>query len=85
MQVDAGRRADEAMFGEGGGRVVASCDPSTVDAITALAGDGVTVTVIGAVGSEEVSVDAGGSTARVSLHDLAQVWEGSIPAALEAA
>ena len=84
VSIDAGRRADEAMFGEGGGRVVASCDPANVDAITALAGDGVTVTVIGAVGGDEVSVDAGGSTARVSLHDLAQVWEGSIPAALEA-
>jgi len=84
VAIDAGRRADEAMFGEGGGRVVASCDPANVDAITALAGDGVTVTVIGAVGGDEVSVDAGGSTARVSLHDLAQVWEGSIPAALEA-
>ncbi len=85
VQVPAGRRADEAMFGEGGGRVVASCDPAHVDAITALAEAGVEVTVIGTVGGDEVSVDAGGSTARVSLRDLAQVWEGSIPAALEAA
>ncbi|MFM9018385.1 MAG: phosphoribosylformylglycinamidine synthase subunit PurL [Actinomycetota bacterium] len=85
VQVHAGRRADEALFGEGGGRVVASCDPANVRTITALATGGVTVTVIGTVGGDEVSVEAGGSTARVSLHDLAEVWEGSIPAALEAA
>ena len=84
VAIDAGRRADEAMFGEGGGRVVASCDPADVDAIAAHAGDGVAVTVIGTVGGDDVAIDAGGSTARLSLRDLAAVWEGSIPAALEA-
>jgi len=84
VAVPAGRRADEAMFGEGGGRVLASCHPSHVAAISALAGDGVHVTQIGAVGGNDVVIDAGGSVARVPLQDLAQVWEGSIPDALEA-
>ena len=84
VAIPAGRRADEAMFGEGGGRVIASCDPRYVADIAALAGDGVKVTQIGAVGGDDVVVDAGGSTARVPLPDLARVWEGSIPEALEA-
>lgn len=84
VAVPAGRRADEAMFGEGGGRVIASCHPTHVAAVSALAGDGVHVTQIGAVGGDDVVIDAGGSIARVPLRDLAQVWEGSVPAALEA-
>ena len=84
IAVPAGRRADEALFGEGGGRVVASCDPSHVADIAALAGEGITVVQVGAVGGDDVVVDAGGSVARVSLQEAADVWEGSIPEALEA-
>jgi hypothetical protein len=52
--------------------------------IAALAGDGITVVQVGAVGGDDVVVDAGGSVARVSLQEAAAVWEGSIPEALEA-
>jgi phosphoribosylformylglycinamidine synthase len=84
VAIPAGRRVDEAMFGEGGGRVVASCDPSHVADIAALAGDGVTVTQIGVVGGDDVVIDADGSSARLPLQEVARVWEGSIPEALEA-
>jgi phosphoribosylformylglycinamidine synthase subunit PurL len=84
VAIPSERRADEAMFGEGGGRVVASCSPAHVADIMALAGDGVDVMQIGVVGGDDVVVDAGGSVARVPLRDLARVWEGSIPEALEA-
>jgi hypothetical protein len=63
---------------------VASCAPAHVADIMALAGDGVEVMQIGVVGGDDVVVDAGGSVARVPLRDLARVWEGSIPEALEA-
>ncbi len=82
--IPAGRRADEAMFGEGGGRVIASCRVENVAAITALAEGAVGVQQVGTVGGDDVSVDAGGSVARVGLRDLAEVWEGSILRALEA-
>lgn len=85
VDVPPGRRADEALFGEGGGRVVASCRPDDVDALIALATHGVNVLRIGTVGGDHVAITAGGSAARVSLGDLARVWEGSIPEALEAA
>ena len=84
VTIAPGRRADEALFGEGGGRVIASCDPVHVPEITAMAGAGVQVTPIGVVGGDDVVVHAGGSGAQVPLRDLARVWEGSIPEALEA-
>ncbi len=84
VAVDSGRRADETLFGEGGGRVVASCRPDHVDALLALAGAGIGVARVGTVGGHEVTITVGGSVARVSVADLARVWEGSIPEALEA-
>jgi phosphoribosylformylglycinamidine synthase len=84
VAIPSGRRADEAMFGEGAAWVIASCPPAHVADVMALAGGGVEVMQIGVVGGDDVVVDAGGSVARVPLRDLARVWEGSIPEALEA-
>jgi phosphoribosylformylglycinamidine synthase len=84
VTIPKGRRADEAMFGEGGGRVIISCHPDNVAAIQGLATGGITATVIGEVGGDDVLVTIGGSTTQVPRSQLREVWEGAIPQALEA-
>ncbi len=84
VTIPTGRRADEAMFGEGGGRVIVSCHPDHVTAIQGLATGGLGAKVIGTVGGDDVIVTVTGCTTRVPLSDLREVWEGSIPRALEA-
>ena len=84
VTIPKGRRADEAMFGEGGGRVIISCHPDNVAAIQGLATGGITATVIGEVGGDDVLVTIAGSTTQVPLSQLGDVWEGAIPQALEA-
>ncbi len=84
VTIPTGRRADEAMFGEGGGRVIVSCHPDHVTAIQGLATGGLGAKVIGTVGGGDVIVTVTGCTTRVPLSDLREVWEGSIPRALEA-
>ena len=84
ITIGDGRRADEALFGEGGARVVASVTPDRVAAVQALAGEGIEVTTIGTVGGDTVAITVGRFVARVSLDDARRVWKGSIPEALEA-
>ena len=84
VTIPAGRRPDEAMFGEGGGRVIISCTPGDVDALRGLAAGGITAQVIGEVGGDDVMVTIAGSTTQVPLSRVREVWEGSIPQALEA-
>ncbi len=84
VTIPKGRRADEAMFGEGSARIIASCRPDDVAAVQGLAGSSITVQVIGEVAGDGVMITIAGSTTQVAVADLARVWEGAIPQALEA-
>ncbi len=76
-----GRRADEDMFGEGGGRIVVTCRPSALPALMELAGL-VPVTPLGTVGGAEVGITAGAHTVTLSLDDARDAHESAIPRAL---
>jgi phosphoribosylformylglycinamidine synthase II len=82
VRAPGGRRPDEALFGEGGGRVVLTCRPADEEALRALAG-GVPLARIGTVGGAALVVEAGGATARVTVAEAAAAWERGIPAAVE--
>ncbi|MEW6582082.1 MAG: AIR synthase-related protein, partial [Actinomycetota bacterium] len=83
VAVPAGRRADEALFGEGAGRVVVTCRPGDVDALRAAAGD-VPLREIGTVGGDAVEVRVGEDTVAVRIADAAAAYEDAIPRAVEA-
>jgi len=83
VAIGAGRRADEALFGEGGGRVLLSCPPAHLAALGALAqGAGVPLARIGAVGGDAVEAAVGGEPVRISLAAASEAYEGAIPGAL---
>ena len=77
----AGRRADEDLFGEGGGRVVVSVRPSALPALMELAGM-VNVQPIGFVGGDAVSITAAGQTVSLTLAEAREAHEAAIPDAL---
>jgi phosphoribosylformylglycinamidine synthase len=81
IEAPGGRRPDEALFGEGPGRVLVGVRPERLAALRDLAGD-VPVRVVGEVGGDEVVARAGGRTARLRLDEAAAAWEGGLPAAL---
>ncbi len=77
---DAGR-ADIALFGECGGRVVVTCSPDREDALRALAGD-LPLTRLGTVGGSVVTVTTTDTTTTLSLDDATAAYENAIPTAL---
>jgi phosphoribosylformylglycinamidine synthase len=82
VTVPAGRRADEALFGEGGGRVVVTCRPDDLGALRALAAR-TALTEIGVVGGGEVVVEVGDRVARIDVAAGREAWERTIPEAVE--
>lgn len=81
VDVPAGRRADEDLFGEGGGRVVVTCRPEDLDRLRALAGP-VPLTPIGSVGGDAVRARVGHRLAAVGLDEARAAYEDAIPEAL---
>jgi phosphoribosylformylglycinamidine synthase len=78
VTVDAGRRTDEALFGEGGGRVVVSCRPDNLPALQALAVR-TSLTPVGTVGGDTIAVTTGGGTTRIAVGAARDTWENAIP------
>jgi len=76
-----GRRADEALFGESGGRIVVTCGPDALTALRATAGD-VPVTVIGTVGGDTVDVQLGDATVRLDLEAARSAYEATLTEAV---
>ncbi len=75
------RRPDEVLFGESGERIVATCRPTALARLTALAGD-VPITVIGSVGGDSVDVHLGGATIRLDLEIARVAYEATLPEAV---
>lgn len=76
-----GRRADEDLFGESGGRVVVTCRPDDLTALRAAIGN-VPLQVLGAVGGGTVDVHVDGTTVRLELDRARDVYETTLTEAI---
>jgi phosphoribosylformylglycinamidine synthase subunit PurL len=83
VTVEPGRRADEVLFGEGGGRVVVTCRPDNLPALKALAVR-TTLTQIGEVGGDAVEIGVDEAIARIALSAAEKAWERAIPELVDA-
>jgi phosphoribosylformylglycinamidine synthase subunit PurL len=81
IELPTGRRADEDLFGEGGGRVILTCAPEAVDQVLFGAGR-VPVTRVGTVGGSAVEVRIAGQTITLDLAAADAAYETAIPEAL---
>ncbi|MFN8110990.1 MAG: phosphoribosylformylglycinamidine synthase subunit PurL [Thermoleophilia bacterium] len=81
VTLPVGRRPDEDLFGEGGGRVVASVRPQDVDALRALAGD-VAIAVVGTTGGRTITVKLGEAGAELHVEQARQAYENALPEAI---
>jgi phosphoribosylformylglycinamidine synthase len=78
-----GRRDDEVLFGEGGGRVLLSVLPEHEGRVLALAAArGVRAAAVGAVGGEDLVARVGGREARLPLAEAREAHERGLPEAL---
>ncbi len=83
VTLEAGRRDDEVLFGEGGGRMLLSvAGESDAARIEALAGDGVRVRRLGEVGGAAVSIAIGGRTVELAVERARAAYERGLPEAL---
>ena len=83
VTLDAGRRDDEVLFGEGGGRILLSLGPDELGRLEELAaGGGTTLRRIGAVGGDEVVARIGGREVRLAIADARDAHERGLPEAL---
>jgi phosphoribosylformylglycinamidine synthase len=79
IRLPEGRRADEALLGEGGGRVLLSCPPERIDELTGLAGPALEVRRVGEVGGEDLVAEIGAREVRLPLALAAERWERALP------
>ncbi|WP_217914098.1 phosphoribosylformylglycinamidine synthase subunit PurL [Miltoncostaea marina] len=85
VALEPGRRADEVLFGEGGGRIVVTvADEAAAERLRALApeGDAVRIARIGQVGGEGIELRVGDATARLAIDDARAAYERALPEAL---
>ena len=83
VTLEAGRRDDEVLFGEGGGRMLLSvAGEGEAARIETLAGDGVRVRRLGEVGGAAVSIAVGGRTVELAVDRAREAYERGLPAAL---
>lgn len=81
VALPGGRRLDEDLFGEGGGRVIATCAPADWDALRSMAGD-VPVAVIGTVTGADVRVTVGDRVVSLPVAEARGIYEAGLPEAL---
>jgi len=80
---DTGVSPSQALFGEGPGRVVASCAPNAYTEIESLAcGAAVPLVRLGATGGDACELRVATVTARTSVSSLRDAYEGGLPTAL---
>ncbi len=82
VELDTRSRADEALFGEGSGWVLASCSSENLARLTALAPPEVAVRHVGQTGGDQVKIGLPASTVSASVTELAAAYEAAIPGAL---
>ena len=82
VALDAGRRDDEVLFGEGGGRMLLSVAPQDAERVGAMAPEGVRVRRIGEVGGDAVTITVGDREASLSIDRARDAYERGLPEAL---
>jgi len=80
----SGERAEEVLFGEGGGRILLEVDEAAVANIERLAKEaGVGCRLIGKTGGRTLRVKCAGEDVSWEVEELRGMFEGSLPRALE--
>ena len=85
VRVAPGRRDDEVLFGEGGGRILVSVraeDAGRVAALSAEIGAPVRIAPLGAVGGADIVVHVGEREVRLPLDAAGDAHEAGLPGAL---
>jgi phosphoribosylformylglycinamidine synthase len=83
VTLERGRRADEALFGEGGGRMLLTVREADLGRASELARErGVALRELGRVGGRELVARIGGREARLALDAARAAYEGGLPGAL---
>jgi phosphoribosylformylglycinamidine synthase len=77
----AGRRADEALFGESAGRIVVTCAPDRLEDLRQIVGD-VPLAVIGTVGGDTVQVHVGDANVSLDLETARNAYEATLTKAV---
>ena len=82
VALPSGRRDDEVLFGEGGGRVIISFAPDQGEALRALLPSELELHEVGRVGGETLAVGIGETQVEMNLTDAASAYEAALPEAL---
>jgi thioester reductase-like protein len=83
VRLAEGRRVDEALFGEGGGRMMVTVrDDDAAAALMRMAPEDVLVRRIGTVGGDRVTVHVGDVEATLTLAEAGEAYERGLPEAL---
>jgi phosphoribosylformylglycinamidine synthase II len=83
VELAAGRRDDEVLFGEGGGRILLSLRPEHLGRLEELAAaHGAPVRPIGTVGGAQLVARVGGREARLGVGEARDAYERGLPEAL---
>jgi phosphoribosylformylglycinamidine synthase subunit PurL len=82
LDLPPGRRDDEVLFGEGGGRVLLTLAPERLERLRELAGEAVRLDAIGVVGGDDLVARVGGREARLALADARDAHARGLPEAL---
>jgi phosphoribosylformylglycinamidine synthase subunit PurL len=79
VEVDGGRRADEALFGEGGGRALLTCRPRDCrDVLDAIEANGTVATVIGTVTGDQLQIRVGATNVELALAVAREAWSNGL-------
>ena len=81
VSLPTGRRPDEDMFGEGGGRIIVSCHPEHLDQLREMAGT-VPIAQIGTTGGRTVTLRMGEAGAELHVEQIRDTFESALPKAL---
>jgi phosphoribosylformylglycinamidine synthase len=83
LTLASGRRDDEVLFGEGGGRFVITVRPDDIEVLMALTADlPVAVTRIGVVGGDALTVTIGDTRVSLTVAEARDAHERALPEAL---
>jgi phosphoribosylformylglycinamidine synthase II len=82
LEIPSGRRADEDLFGEGGGRVLVSAAPDSASEFESMLPEGISVLGRGRVEGDEITILQGAEQTSISVAKATSAYEAALPEAL---